>query len=63
MERTRVLIVGSGEYGPDSSRQIRELIQEVLGPAVEVDVEHVEEIPCQPSGKSRYIQSNVSWDR
>jgi phenylacetate-CoA ligase len=56
---TVVLIVPGIAFGTDSIARITDGIKARLGRATEVSVELVREIPPEPSGKYRYVQSRV----
>ncbi|QYZ79859.1 phenylacetate--CoA ligase family protein [Methanofollis formosanus] len=55
----RILVVGDEVYSAATARQIVHDVQEVMGEEVRVDVEVVEEIPRDPSGKVRCAVSKV----
>jgi phenylacetate-CoA ligase len=55
----RIRLVPDEEFGPESRRKIAELILETFGPGVRHDVELVEAIPQEPSGKYRFCISKV----
>lgn len=60
MARTVVQFVPGDHCGPEVEGTIRAGVRARLGPAVEVIVERVTEIPREKSGKYRYIQSLVT---
>ena len=56
----RIRLVADEEFGPASRRKIGELVEETFGPEVRYDVELVEAIPQEPSGKYRFCISKVA---
>lgn len=56
---TRVLLVTDEGFGSDGAAQIISGFKQRLGPAVLVDVEIVDTIPAEKSGKFRYIISHA----
>lgn len=56
---TRVLVVGESGFQPDSVGKIVAGFQRRLGSGVEVQVELVDAIPAERSGKFRYIVSHA----
>lgn len=56
----RVRIVPDVDFGPDSRRKIGELVTDTFGPGVRCDVEIVDAIPQEPSGKYRFCISRVA---
>ena len=56
----RIRLVADEDFGPESRRKIGELVQETFGPAVRYDVELVDAIPQEPSGKYRFCISKVA---
>jgi phenylacetate-CoA ligase len=60
LERTRVSIVSDGGFDDRARTTIREGIQARLGRTVAVDVDLVESIAAERSGKHRYVKSMVS---
>ena len=59
LRRTRVLVVPGAAFTSQTARAIEAGIKQRLGSEVEVAVEQVAEIACEPSGKFRYIVSRV----
>ncbi len=55
----RILVVRDQAFTEATSGQIVHDVQEVMGEGVQVDVEVVEEIPKDPSGKVRCAVSKV----
>lgn len=58
----RLRMVAGDEFGPDSRRQIEELVRNTFGPEMRYDVEIVDAIPQEPSGKYRFCISKVASD-
>ncbi|HSQ58145.1 MAG TPA: phenylacetate--CoA ligase family protein [Gemmata sp.] len=56
----RIRLVADEEFGPASRRKIGELVEETFGPEVRYDVELVDAIPQEPSGKYRFCISKVA---
>jgi phenylacetate-CoA ligase len=59
-ERTVVQLVPAPSFDPDAVQRIRGGIRERLGAEVEVDVQTVDSIPAERSGKYRYVVSHVA---
>jgi phenylacetate-CoA ligase len=55
----RLRIVPGEQFGDASVRTIEELIRKRFGPAMRHECELVETIPCEPSGKFRFVISKV----
>jgi phenylacetate-CoA ligase len=60
LQRFRFRIVRSPGFGLSSLRRIGELVHERFGPDVGFEIEHVERIPQEPSGKYRFCISRVA---
>lgn len=60
IDLTRVRIVTDGDFPPDGDARITEGMKARLGRAVDVLVEHVDQIPAEGSGKFRYVVSKVN---
>jgi phenylacetate-CoA ligase len=60
LQRFRFRIVRGPDFGPGSLRRIGELVLERFGPGVGFEIEHVERIPQEPSGKYRFCISRVA---
>jgi phenylacetate-CoA ligase len=60
LDLTRVLILKSGEYEASSAATIQQEFKKRLGSEVEIDIELVDEIPKEKSGKFRYVVSRIS---
>jgi len=58
----RLRIVPDDEYGRDSEWQIEGLFRDTFGPDMDYDVELVNAIPQEASGKYRFCISNVAND-
>jgi phenylacetate-CoA ligase len=59
VDRLRIRIVPAREFGEASRRQIAGLVRETFGDGVAHEVELVERIPQEPSGKYRFCISHV----
>lgn len=58
-DRTRVLVVPGEGYGPSIASQIEQGLRRRLGERVQVDIELVQRIDPERSGKHRYVVSHV----
>ncbi|HYH64036.1 MAG TPA: phenylacetate--CoA ligase family protein [Urbifossiella sp.] len=58
----RIRLVAGDGFGPASHVQIEKLVRDTFGPAVRYDVELVDAIPQEPSGKYRFCISKVARD-
>lgn len=58
----RLRLVKGDDFTDDSHRKIGELVRELFGPGVRHDVEFVDAIPQEPSGKYRFCISKVARD-
>ena len=58
-ERTRVLVVPGEGYGQATEGNIRSGLQARLGGGVSIEIERVDVIPAEKSGKFRYVVSHV----
>ena len=58
----RIRLVPDEAFGAESRRKIGELVEETFGPEVRYDVELVDAIPQEPSGKYRFCISRVARD-
>ena len=56
----RVRMVRDPEFDAESEQQIRELVLRTFGPTMTYDLEFVDLIPQEPSGKYRFCVSKVS---
>ncbi|WP_439621542.1 phenylacetate--CoA ligase family protein [Gemmata sp.] len=59
----RIRLVPDDEFGPESRDKIGALVRETFGPQVRYDVELVDAIPQEPSGKYRFCISKVARER
>ncbi len=58
----RLRIVPDDDFDADSRWQIQELVRETFGPEMDHEVELIDSIPQEPSGKYRFCISNVAAD-
>ena len=58
----RIRMVADGGFGDEARRQVGGLVRELFGPAVRWDLELVDSIPQEPSGKYRFCISEVARD-
>ncbi|MCE9531702.1 MAG: phenylacetate--CoA ligase family protein [Planctomycetes bacterium] len=58
----RLRIVPDEDFGPESEWQIQQLVHEMFGPEMDHEVDLVERIPQEASGKYRFCISNVAND-
>jgi len=58
----RLRMVAGKEFGCESQRQIEELVRDTFGSEMNYDVELVDSIPQEPSGKYRFCISKVASD-
>ncbi len=56
----RIRMVKGEDFADASHRQIEELVREMFGPAMRYEVEFVDAIPQEPSGKYRFCVSKVA---
>ncbi len=56
----RIRLVPDDAFGDASRRKIAELVEETFGSSVRYDVELVDAIPQEPSGKYRFCISKVA---
>ena len=59
LDRTRLLLETSDEFNPGVYEEIRKGFKKRLGSEVAVEIERVDEIPAEASGKFRYVVSHV----
>ncbi|MCI0699461.1 MAG: phenylacetate--CoA ligase family protein [Planctomycetia bacterium] len=59
----RIRLVADDEFGDTSRRKIAELVRDTFGESVTHDVELVDAIPQEPSGKYRFCISKVARER
>jgi phenylacetate-CoA ligase len=60
LTRTRIALVPGPGFDPATEEAIRRGVRARLGEGVSVEIERVREIPAEPSGKFRYVQSRVA---
>jgi phenylacetate-CoA ligase len=58
----RLRMVAGDEFGSESRRQIEELVRNTFGPEMRYEVEIVDAIPQEASGKYRFCISKVAND-
>jgi phenylacetate-CoA ligase len=65
IDQTRVLLVAGSGFDPNVIKRIRKGMTDRLGAGVSIDVEIVNDIPTEASGKYRYVTSKVvvAFDR
>jgi phenylacetate-CoA ligase len=59
VDRTRILLVTGDEFESNMHEVIREGFRNRLGSGVAIEIEHVDGIPAEASGKFRYVMSHV----
>jgi phenylacetate-CoA ligase len=59
----RIRLVADDDFRPESRDKIGALVAEMFGPQVRFDVELVDAIPQEPSGKYRFCISKVARER
>jgi phenylacetate-CoA ligase len=57
-----IRLVPDEAFGPESRRKITELVLETFGPGVHHEIELVDAIPQEPSGKYRFCISKVAHE-
>ena len=68
LDHILVKLVPVDGYGPEEESQLVTALRERVGPGMTVEVQHVSDIPREPSGKFRWVISKVShpctlgWD-
>ena len=60
LTQLRIRLVPCDGFGPESYGKVGELVTEMFGPGVRCDVELVDAIPQEPSGKYRFCISKVA---
>jgi phenylacetate-CoA ligase len=58
----RLRIVPDDDFADESRWQIRELVNDMFGPEMDFEVELIDSIPQEPSGKYRFCISKVAGD-
>ena len=59
VDRTRVYLVTDADFDADVRNRIEAGLKQRLGESVEIDIQAVDEIPAEKSGKFRYIVSHA----
>jgi phenylacetate-CoA ligase len=59
VDHTRVLVVADPDFDRGNAERIRTAMAQRLGQGVQIDVEFVDDIPAEASGKYRYVVSKV----
>ena len=62
LEDLCIRLVPDEQFGAESHRKIAELVQQTFGPDVHYEIELVESIPQEPSGKYRFCISKVAHE-
>jgi phenylacetate-CoA ligase len=60
IEHTRVLLVADADFDRANTERIRSAMAQRLGAGVRIDVEFVDDIPVEASGKYRYVISKAT---
>jgi phenylacetate-CoA ligase len=60
LDHTRVLLVTDATFDPSDTERIERGIAQRLGAEVQVEIELVDDIPAEKSGKYRYVVSKVA---
>ena len=60
LDHTKVLLVADPDFDRGNAAQIRNAMAQRLGSGVRIDVEFVDDIPAEASGKYRYVISKVA---
>ena len=60
VDHTRVLLVAGADFDRSNAERIRTAMAQRLGQGVRIDVEFVNDIPAEASGKYRYVISKVA---
>jgi phenylacetate-CoA ligase len=63
LEELRIRLVPDAQFGPHSRQKISELVGETFGRGVRWELELVEAIPQEPSGKYRFCISKIARER
>ncbi len=61
-DKTEVQLVTNNQYSVDNEKEIIETFKNRLGQAVEIDIQYVQKIQKEKSGKFRYVVSHVKLD-
>jgi phenylacetate-CoA ligase len=59
VDHTRVLLVANADFDRGNAEQIRSGMAQRLGQDVQIDIEFVDDIPAEASGKYRYVISKA----
>ncbi len=59
IDRVKIVIVPDGEFGEDNRKKVIERVRAACGEGMRVDFEITDDIPTTPSGKHRYVISNL----
>ncbi len=62
LHHLRIRMVADDQFDDSSRRAIRKLVHDTFGPSVRFDIELVDAIPQEPSGKYRFCISKVARD-
>jgi phenylacetate-CoA ligase len=60
LDEFEVLLVVDGGFNAETVERVRQRYRELFGPQINVDCRLVDEIPPDPSGKRRYVVSDVA---
>ena len=60
LDHTRVLLVADATFDSSNTARIRQGMEKRLGAGARVEIEFVDEIPAERSGKYRYVVSKVA---
>jgi len=59
MDHVRIRLVSRGTFGAEREADLVSRLQERLGPSMQIEVEYCDGIPREPSGKFRWVISQV----
>jgi phenylacetate-CoA ligase len=59
---TRILLVTNDRFTPESHQRVKRGVEDRLGAGVRIDIQEVNEIPREASGKYRYVVSKVELE-
>lgn len=59
---TRILLVTNDRFTPESHQRVKKGMEDRLGAGVRVEIQEVNEIPREASGKYRYVVSKVALE-
>jgi phenylacetate-CoA ligase len=60
IDQTRVLLVAGSDFDHEVVERVRKGMAERLGSGVSINIEIVDNIPSEASGKYRYVTSKVA---